>query len=91
MNTIFIQKIHFLLKKVDLREDVETVSKLREKSEVPVSLHQGLALSKDIGAVKYVECSALTQKWLKNVFEEAIRAALGQDTKPAKKRRCNLL
>ena len=80
-----------IFKKVDLREDVETVKKLKEKSEVPVSLHQGLALSRDIGAVKYVECSALTQKWLKNVFEEAIRAALGPDTKPVKKQRCDLL
>ena len=80
-----------IFKKVDLREDVETVKKLKEKSEVPVSLHQGLALSRDIGAVKYVECSALTQKWLKNVFEEAIRAALRTDTKPVKKRRCDLL
>ena len=86
INTIFIS-----YKKVDLREDVETVKKLKEKSEVAVSLHQGLALSRDIGAVKYVECSALTQKWLKNVFEEAIRAALSLDVKPAKKRRCNLL
>ena len=56
-----------------------------------ISNHQGLALSRDIGAVKYVECSALTQKRLKNVFEEAIRAALGSNqVKPAKKRPCDL-
>jgi hypothetical protein len=40
----------------------------------PIQYSQGVAMCKDIRAVKYLECSALTQKGLKTVFDEAIRA-----------------
>ena len=48
-------------------------------------------MAKDVGAVKYLECSALTQKGLKTVFDEAIRAVLCPVPKITKRRRCRLL
>lgn len=48
-------------------------------------------MAKEINAVKYLECSALTQKGLKAVFDEAIRAVLSPTTKKAVRRGCSLL
>jgi Ras-related C3 botulinum toxin substrate 1 len=63
--------------KLDLREDPETLTKLESKRQAPITYEQGMQMSKEIGAVKYMECSALTQKGLKAVFDEAIRGAIG--------------
>ncbi|KAL1244787.1 Ras-related C3 botulinum toxin substrate [Trichinella spiralis] len=56
--------------KLDLREEQDTIEKLRERRLQPIVHQQGLAMAKEIGSVKYVECSALTQKGVKNVFDE---------------------
>ena len=78
--------------KLDLREDKETIEKLKEKKLSPITATNALQMSKEIGAVKYLECSALTQKGLKQVFDEAIRAVLCPK-KPARKAKkgCTLL
>ena len=62
--------------KLDLRSDSNTVAKLREKNQTPITTEEGIDMARQIGAVKYLECSALTQKGLKNVFDEAIRVVL---------------
>jgi small GTP-binding protein len=77
--------------KTDLRDDMETIGKLKEKKLSPCSEQQGMALAKEIGAVKYLECSALTQTGLKNVFDETIRAVLYPAPKPKRKKKCALL
>jgi len=59
--------------KLDLREDKATTEALRQKRMEPVSYEQALQVSKEIRAHKYLECSALTQRNLKSVFDEAIR------------------
>ena len=77
--------------KLDLRDDKSTIEKLRDKKLSPISYPQGLAMAKEIGAVKYLECSALTQKGLKTVFDEAIRSVLCPVLQPKSKRKCSLL
>ena len=57
--------------KLDLREDNGTIAMLKDKNMMPLTYPQGLQMAKEINAVKYIECSALTQKCLK------VRAAGG--------------
>ena len=77
--------------KLDLREDKATLQQLRDKNLAPVTYPQGLKLMKDVEALKYVECSALTQKGLKRVFDESIRAAVTPRKSTKKKSKCKLL
>lgn len=79
--------------KTDLRNDQETISRLAEKKLAPLTAEQGNQLAKEIGAVRYMECSALTQAGLKDVFDEAIRAVINPkpNAKKAKKGGCSLL
>jgi len=73
--------------KLDLREDPATIDRLRDRRMQPITYQQGVAMQKEISAVKFLECSALTQKGLKNVFDEAIRAVLYPVAKTKKKGR----
>ena len=58
--------------KLDLRDDGATIEKLKEKNLTPITPQQGEAMRRKIGAVAYTECSALTQRGLKEVFDNAI-------------------
>ncbi|CCD64024.1 Ras-related protein ced-10 [Caenorhabditis elegans] len=68
----------------------EDYDRLRERRLQPVSQTQGYVMAKEIKAVKYLECSALTQRGLKQVFDEAIRAVLTPPQR-AKKSKCTVL
>ncbi|XP_035769485.1 cdc42 homolog [Neolamprologus brichardi] len=64
--------------KVDLRDDRYTLEMLAKKNEQVVTFKDGEELARHLKAVKYMECSALTQIGVQDVFEEAVLAALGK-------------
>ena len=77
----------------DLRDDPLTMEKLRKSKQKPISTEQGRKLAKTVKARAYIECSALTQRGVKEVFDQAMVAHL---TKPMhnndrKKSQCTIL
>ncbi len=54
----------------DLRDDPQVREKLAKQKMQPVRKEDGERMARELGAVKYVECSALTQYKLKDVFDE---------------------
>lgn len=76
--------------KTDIRGDQTIISRLAEKRLAPLTPEQGMHLAKDVGAIRYLECSARNLVGVKEVFDEAIRAALNPKV-AAKKGGCALL
>jgi len=72
--------------KVDLRNEAQIIQKLKEAGEAPVTEEQGKNMANKIRAVKYLECSALTQEGLKKVFDEAIKTAIRPPKMEVKKK-----
>uniref|UniRef100_A0A3Q2Q779 Uncharacterized protein n=1 Tax=Fundulus heteroclitus TaxID=8078 RepID=A0A3Q2Q779_FUNHE len=63
---------------LDLREDVQVLIHLAQNQQRPVSTEEGQRLALELGAVGFSECSALTQKNLKDTFDAAILASFQQ-------------
>ncbi|KAE9962033.1 hypothetical protein BLS_000929 [Venturia inaequalis] len=72
---------------VDLRDDPQVREKLMKQKMSPVTKDMGERMAKELGAIRYVECSALTQFKLKDVFDEAIVAALEPPPKEGRKKK----
>eukprot|EP00069_Balaena_mysticetus_P012813 bmy_07822T0 len=62
--------------KTDLRKDKLLVKKLRKNRLEPVTYHRGQEMARAVGAVAYLECSALLQENVHTIFQEAAKVAL---------------
>ena len=62
--------------KLDLRDDNFTLRDLKAKRERPITHNEGLEMQHKIGAVAYLECSALTKEGVNKVFHAVVSAVL---------------
>lgn len=75
----FCEGVPYLLVglKTDLRSDPVSLSLLAAQGVQPVTRAQGEAFAAEIGAKRYVECSAKTGACVQEVFEHALEEAFG--------------
>jgi small GTP-binding protein len=59
--------------KLDLRDDPSACAQLRV---TPIKKEEGEKMAKEVGAIKYLECSAKTQVGLGEIFQAAITAVV---------------
>lgn len=79
--------------KLDLRDAAETKKRGKGDSQRPAGLvahKEAKKMARKIGAIKYIECSALKQRGYMDVLNEAVRAAIEKTTKKGKSK-CVLL
>jgi len=78
--------------KKDLRNNADILAKLQRSGQQPITPEEAQQMAKQIGAIAYRECSALTREGLKEIFDEAIAATLGgSGGGTTRKKKCLLL
>ena len=74
--------------KTDLRTDDAKLQELAQSGPKPVTPQEGKQKATEIKAVAYLECSAMKQEGVKQVFDLALTTALKP---PAKKKKCLII
>lgn len=64
--------------KVDLRNDPQTVSILATQGQHPVTTQEGEVMARQVGARRYLECSAKEGRGVQEVFAAALAETLSR-------------
>jgi GTPase SAR1 family protein len=68
--------------KIDLRDDPEIISRLKQQGEKPIKTKTGKKVASKIRADAYVECSARTSDGVQELFTTAARLILKRQRTP---------
>jgi len=77
--------------KADLRNDENMEEQMKTKGLSYTSTKEAEEIAKEIGAAHHMECSALTQEGLKQVFDQAIMVGLNPKQKGGDDGCCTLI
>jgi small GTP-binding protein len=72
-------KILLIGTKIDLRDDPHVLDELDEQGFKPISEQEAAQLAKSLGIVNYLECSAASQKGVREVFDCAIKSVIAPE------------
>jgi len=75
----------FVGNKIDLRDEFALTKK--DPKDAPIMKETARKIIEDEFKCKYMECSALTQDGLKNIFDEAMRIVIQKKMKPIVKKK----
>ncbi|KAJ6495252.1 P-loop containing nucleoside triphosphate hydrolase protein [Mycena sanguinolenta] len=77
----------------DLRSDEKVVMQMARRGQAPINTAQGERMAYEMGAVKYLECSAKTLEGVQNVFDQAVATAVPYALRSRRKfnRKCVVL
>lgn len=75
----------FIGNKIDLRDEFAIMKK--DPKEAPIMRETARKIIEEEFQCKYMECSALTQEGLKNIFDEAMRMVIQKKMKPIVKKK----
>ncbi|KAI8985123.1 P-loop containing nucleoside triphosphate hydrolase protein [Pilobolus umbonatus] len=73
--------------KSDLRNDPKTIEELNKISISPVTYADGVKAALNIGADKYMECSAKLDEGVQEVFQQASRSVIAHRQRESSKKR----
>jgi GTPase SAR1 family protein len=75
----------FIGNKIDMRDEYAIMKK--DPKEAPIMRETARKIIEEEFQCKYMECSALTQEGLKNIFDEAMRMVIQKKMKPIVKKK----
>ncbi|KAK3089264.1 hypothetical protein FSP39_002196 [Pinctada imbricata] len=89
----FCPNVPFILvgNKSDIRNDRKTIEELKKWKKKPVTSQEGHDVARQIGAHRYMECSAKMNDGIADIFKEAIKIALTFKKRKSGRPSCVLL